>query len=302
VDFIFNPIFLRIGIIIIVSVIAYTLISMGDRAIKRRYPLNGKNNLAARKMYTNVEILKHVLTFFLAILTVGAVLMVFAPFRQIGASIWASAGIIGIAAGFAAQRSLMMIIAGIQIAVTQPIRIDDVLVVEGEWGNVEEINLTYVVLKTWDLRRIIIPVNYFIDKPFENWTRTNTDLIGIVFFHVDYTAPIPLLRAEFERIVKASPLWDGKVQVLQVTEVKADTLELRALMSAEDSTKAWELRCEVREKLITYLKVYHPECLPRTRAEIAGTPSPHDMLLAPSSTTASTPKRKTTRTTEKTLS
>jgi small-conductance mechanosensitive channel len=298
-DIIFNPIFLRIGIIIAVSALAYTLLLMGERAVKRRYPLDAKDNLAARKMFTNVEILKHVVTFFLAILTIGAVLMVFAPFRQLGATIWASAGIIGIVAGLAAQRSLMMIIAGIQIAVTQPIRINDVLVIEGEWGTIEEINLTYVVLKTWDLRRIILPINYFIDKPFQNWSRTNTDLIGTVFFNVDYTAPIEKLRAEFERIVKASPLWDGKVQVLQVTEVKADTLELRALMSAADAGKTWDLRCEVREKFITYLQENHPASLPRTRAELTPTPSPHDML--PLATSSATPKRKTTRSTEKTL-
>jgi small-conductance mechanosensitive channel len=191
--------------------------------------------------------------------------------RQFGTAIIASAGVAGIIVGFAAQKSIATLLAGFQIALTQPIRIDDVVIVENEWGRIEEITLTYVVVSIWDLRRLVLPITYFIEKPFQNWTRTSADILGTVFIHVDYSAPLDELRAELTRILEASPLWDRKVAVLQVTDAKERTLEVRALASARDASAAWDLRCEVREKLIAYLQKNHPGSLPRLRARMEDT-------------------------------
>jgi small-conductance mechanosensitive channel len=169
--------------------------------------------------------------------------------------------------GFAAQKTLGNIIAGIQIALAQPIRLDDVVIVENEWGWIEEITLTYVVIRVWDLRRLIIPISYFVEKPFQNWTRTSADLLGSVYIYTDYTIPVGEMRSELTRIVENNPLWDKKVNTLQVTNATETTIELRALMSASDSPTAWRLRCEVREKLLEFLQEKFPGSLPRTRVE-----------------------------------
>ena len=188
---------------------------------------------------------------------------------QFGTSLLASAGIAGVIIGFAAQRSIATLVAGFQIAVTQPIRIDDVVIVENEWGKIEDITLTYVVVQIWDLRRLVLPITYFIEKPFQNWTRASAELLGSVFLHVDYTMPLAPLREELDRILAASKLWDGKVKVLQVTDAREHTLELRVLASARDAPTAWDLRCEVREKLIAFLQAEHPTALPRDRIELS---------------------------------
>jgi small-conductance mechanosensitive channel len=194
--------------------------------------------------------------------------MTFPKVKQLGTAILASAGIIGIVVGMAAQRTIGAFIAGLQIAFTQPIRVDDVVIVENEWGRIEEITLTYVVVRIWDLRRLIVPVTYFIEKPFQNWTRVTADILGTVFLYVDYTVPIDSIREELHRVLKESQLWDGKVCVLQVTNTSERTVELRALMSAADASVAWSLRCEVREKLIDFIKTKYPQALPRLRAEL----------------------------------
>jgi small-conductance mechanosensitive channel len=194
-------------------------------------------------------------------------LMTFDQVRQLGTTILASAGIIGIVVGMAAQRTIGSFIAGLQIALTQPIRVDDVVIVENEWGRIEEITLTYVVVKIWDLRRLVVPITYFIEKPFQNWTRVTADILGTVYLYVDYTVPVESVREELQRILKASELWDGKVCVLQVTNTSERAVELRALMSAEDASTAWSLRCEVREKLITFVKENYPQALPKLRTE-----------------------------------
>ena len=181
----------------------------------------------------------------------------------------ASAGIAGIILGFAAQKTLGNFIAGIQLAFAQPIRIDDVVIIENEWGWIEEISLTYVVVRIWDLRRLIVPVSYFIEKPFQNWTRISSDLLGTVFIYADYTIPVNEVREEMTRILNGSPRWDKKVNVLQVTNADNRTIELRALMSAADSPTAWDLRCEVREKLLEFLQKRYPESLPRVRLDMA---------------------------------
>ena len=184
----------------------------------------------------------------------------------------ASAGIAGIVLGFAAQRGIATVLAGIQIAISQPIRVDDVVIIEGEWGKIEEINLTYVVVKIWDLRRLVVPVTYFLDKPFQNWTRVSADILGTVELHLDYSVPVDAVRQEFKRLVDASPLWDGKVCGVQVTGSTETTMTLRPLMSAKNASDAWDLRCHVREKLIEFLQKNYPGCLPRVRAEVTKCP------------------------------
>jgi small-conductance mechanosensitive channel len=194
--------------------------------------------------------------------------MTFDKVRQLGTTLLASAGIVGIIVGLAAQKSISTLFAGIQLAITQPIRIDDVVIVENEWGRIEEISLTYVVVRIWDLRRLIVPITYFLEKPFQNWTRISADLLGTVFLYVDYTVPVEAVRSELKSILENSKLWDGRVCVLQVTNASERTVELRALMSAADSSSAWELRCEVREKLIAFIRQNYPDALPKVRAEL----------------------------------
>ncbi|HDQ41585.1 MAG TPA: mechanosensitive ion channel [Desulfonatronum sp.] len=233
----------------------------------RRFQLEVRDNLKARKIHTQLGILRRVLIFLIAIIAVSSMLMTLDNVRQIGVSLLASAGVISIIAGFAAQRSIATLIAGIQVALTQPIRLDDVVIVENEWGRIEEITLTYVVLRIWDLRRLIVPITYFMEKPFQNWTRVSADILGTVFLYTDYTIPVDQVRAELHRILQNNPLWDKRAWGLQVTNATDRTLELRALMSAEDAGAAWELRCDVREKLLAFIQDRYPQCLPKLRAE-----------------------------------
>src|SRR5690606_36653014 len=194
--------------------------------------------------------------------------MLFEDVRRIGISLFASAGVAGIIIGFAAQRIIGTVIAGIQIAITQPIRLDDVVIIEGEWGKIEEITLTYVVVHIWDKRRLIVPTTFFFEKPFQNWTRTTSEILGTVFIYTDYNVPFDELRNELTRLLESSPLWDRKVNVLQVTDAKERTVEVRALMSAKDSGTAWDLRVFVRENLIKFLQKNYPGSLPKTRIVI----------------------------------
>ncbi|MGY3090301.1 small-conductance mechanosensitive channel [Hymenobacter sp. UYAg731] len=237
--------------------------------VQLRYQLSGTDNLQVRKLFTQLQFLKKLAGSLVAFVAVGLVLMSFETVRRLGTGLLTSAGIASVIVGFAAQRSISNLLAGFQIAFTQPIRIDDVLVVEGEWGRVEEITFTYVVLSIWDERRLVLPLNYFIEKPFQNWTRTSARLTGVVFLQTDYTAPIEALRAELRRLLEASPLWDQRVCVLQVTDSKERTLELRALVSAANASALWDLRCAVREGLVAFLQREFPASLPRTRAEVA---------------------------------
>ena len=251
-----------------VGFILYQLANSGEAAVLGQFRIDVLDNLEARKVYTQVKVLKKIAVAAITVFTFASMLMVFDAVRQLGASILASAGVLGIILGFAAQRSIATVLAGLQIAVTQPIRLDDVVIVEGEWGRIEEITLTYVVVRIWDLRRLIVPINYFIEKPFQNWTRVSADLLGSVVLYTDYTVPLQPLREELDRVLENTKRWDRKVKVLQVTDAKERTLELRVLVSATDAPTAWDLRCEVREKLIDFLQRNHPQCLPRTRAEL----------------------------------
>ena len=235
-----------------------------------RFDVSAKDNLRARKIQTQFAVLKRLMIAVVGILAFGTMLMTFEKVRQLGATILASAGIIGIVVGMAAQKTIGNFIAGIQIAVTQPIRVDDVVVVEGEWGRIEEITLSYVVVRIWDLRRLVLPINYFIEKPFQNWTRVSAEVLGTVFIYADYTVPTETIRAQLERLVKGSQLWDGKVCGLQVTNATERTVELRAVVSAADASALWNLRCEVREKLIEFIRSNYPEALPRLRTQLEG--------------------------------
>ncbi|MCB2379004.1 mechanosensitive ion channel family protein [Hymenobacter sp. BT635] len=241
--------------------------------VQRRYPLGSDDNLRVRKLFTQLQFLKKLAMSLIAFVAVGLVLMSFETVRRLGTGLLTSAGIASVIVGFAAQRSISNLLAGFQIAFTQPIRIDDVLVVEGEWGRVEEITFTYVVLSIWDERRLVLPLNYFIEKPFQNWTRTSARLTGAVHLQTDYTVPVEAVRVELRRILESHPLWDKRVAVLHVTDAKERTLELRALVSAADAGSVWELRCAVREQLVTFLQRNYPGCLPHTRVLLAGTGS-----------------------------
>jgi small-conductance mechanosensitive channel len=259
-------------LIAVVAFIMFEVVNMAAAFVLSRYRLDVADNLQARSIYTQVVVLKKVAFSIIVILALASMLMVFDSVRLFGESILASAGVAGIVLGFAAQRSLAMLLAGFQIALTQPIRLDDVVIVEKEWGRIEEITLTYVVVRIWDLRRLVLPITYFIEQPFQNWTRTSADILGAVFLYVDYTVPVDALRDELTRILKASHLWDGKVNVLQVTDAKEHTLELRALASAADASLAWDLRCEIRERLVAFIQQNYPESLPKVRASFVGMP------------------------------
>jgi small-conductance mechanosensitive channel len=235
-------------------------------ALLSRQRLDLPDNLSARRIYTQVSVIRKVIVTAVVIIATGSVLMLFDPVRQFGTSILASAGIAGIVIGFAAQRTLGNVLAGIQIALTQPLLIDDIVVVEGEFGQIEEITLTYVTVRTWDLRRVILPITYFVEKPFQNWSRVSTDLLGAVVLYLDYQAPIGELRKELKRLVENNPKWDRKVCGLQVTDTKQNTIEVRALVSSTDAGKLSDLRCDVREGLIEFLCRNYPESLPRQRS------------------------------------
>jgi small-conductance mechanosensitive channel len=232
-----------------------------------RYDITAADNLEARKVHTQVQVLSRTLYFIIALFAVASMLMMFEEVRRFGTSILASAGVVGIIIGFAAQRTIANLFAGFQLAVAQPIRLDDVVIVEGEWGRVEEITLTYVVIKIWDQRRLIVPLSHFIEKPFQNWTRVTSEILGSVFLFVDYTLPIEEVRAEVKRLVEAHPDWDKKFWNVQVTDATDRSVQLRVLVTAANSGNAWNLRCHLREKLIEFLQKHHPDKLPKVRAE-----------------------------------
>ncbi len=258
------------SIILVVSITwaAIALIRTAKINFLKRYDTSVPDNLRMRKLHTQYNILEKILIFIIIVIALGITLMQFDAVRNIGISIFASAGIAGLILGLAAQKALGTILAGLQIAITQPIRLDDVVIVENEWGWIEEINLTYVVIRIWDKRRLVVPSTYFLERPFQNWTRTSADILGTVFIYTDYTVPIDALRKELTRLLESNKYWDKKVNVLQVTDAKQQTLELRALMSAATSPDAWELRVYVREKLVEFLQREYPQCLPKTRVAI----------------------------------
>jgi small-conductance mechanosensitive channel len=228
----------------------------------------GFENALTRKHVTQVRLLRRAAQVMLGLITVGAAMMTLPAIRQYGVSLFASAGAAGIVVGLAARPLLSNLLAGIQIAITQPVKIEDSVVINNEWGWVEDITSTYLVVRTWDWRRLIVPLSWFLEQPIQNWTRETTTIIGQVHLNVDYRTPIDEVRQELDRLVHASKLWDGNVVNLQVVEATENAIQLRLLATASDASRAWDLRCELREKMIAYLQREHPECLPRHRLEV----------------------------------
>ncbi|MBP0618666.1 mechanosensitive ion channel family protein [Cupriavidus consociatus] len=257
------------GLLMIIATtwLAARIIAGFAQGVLERHPVDVADNIGARRIHTQTRVLSRIAMSLVIVIGASMVLMTFPGARQVGASLLASAGVLGLIAGFAAKPVFSNLIAGLQLALTQPIRLDDVLIVEGEWGRVEEITGTYVVLRIWDDRRLIIPLQYFIEKPFQNWTRSSAELLGSVFFHVDYGMPLAPLRKELERIVHAAPEWDRRFFNLVVTDATERTMQLRVLCTAASSGLAWDLRCVVREGLIDFMQREYPQFLPRLRIE-----------------------------------
>jgi small-conductance mechanosensitive channel len=251
------------------------LVKVFEDYVYHTFDIDKADNLKERKIRTQLQFIRRLAISLIIILTICAILLSFNNLRKLGTGLLTGVGVGGIIIGFAAQKSLGNFLAGFQIAITQPLRIDDVLVVEGEWGRVEEITLSYVVLKIWDQRRLILPINYFVEKPFQNWTRNTSDILGTVFLYLDYTIPLQPLRTEFTRLLENNPLWDKRVNVLQVTNASERTIEVRALMSASSSGNAFDLRCDIREGLINFVQEKYPQCLPITRIGGEPTASPN---------------------------
>ncbi|WP_051978190.1 mechanosensitive ion channel family protein [Edaphobacter aggregans] len=233
----------------------------------RKYDLKVENNIRARRVHTQFQLFRRILISFIVVITIGALLWTFNDPRiwHYGSGLLASAGIASLILATAAKSTASNFLAGLQIAFTEPIRIDDVVVIQGEWGRVEEINSAYVVVRIWDLRRLIVPLSFFIENSFQNWTRQAADILGTSFLYVDYTVPVEDLRQQLRRICESSPLWDGKVCGLQVTNLSERTMELRCLMSSRNSSENFDLRCLVREQMIDYIRQNYPNAFPTTR-------------------------------------
>lgn len=259
---------LGLGLIASAAWLVILIADVFSDAVAAKYQIDTADNLTARRIQTQTHVLRRIFIVVVVVVTLGIMLMTFPAIRTLGTSLLASAGLVGLVLGMAMRPTLSSVIAGIQIAMTQPIRIDDVVIVEGEWGWIEDIFTTYVVVRIWDLRRLVVPLSYFIEKPFQNWTHVTADILGTVFLYVDYSISVEEVRQELHRVLEASGMWNGKTWGLQVTNASEHTLELRALMSAPNGPASWDLRCHVREKLIQYLQEHAPQCLPRTRSEV----------------------------------
>ncbi|MDY0971103.1 mechanosensitive ion channel family protein [Siccibacter turicensis] len=260
-----------INIFIILSFcsVLVRLINVAQDMLFIRYDINISNNLRARKIRTQIMYVRKVAIVILVMLCLSLILLSFPAVRKFGTTILAGAGVAGIIIGFALQKSLVNLFAGIQIAFTQPIKIDDAVVVEKEWGWIEEINLTYVVVRLWDLRRLVLPITYFTENPFQNWTRNNAQILGTVFLYVDYSMPLQPLREHFEKVLSETKLWDQETQVLQVTDTTEKTMTIRLLMTAQNSPTAFDLRCYVRERMIEFIQQNYPQSLPQVRATLS---------------------------------
>ncbi|MFW6088354.1 MAG: mechanosensitive ion channel family protein [Gemmatimonadota bacterium] len=236
--------------------------------LRSQHDVTVADNLRARRVHTQVDVLATALVIVIAMVGGAIALMQFPQVRELGASLLASAGIAGIVVGFAARPVLSNLIAGVQLAFTEPIRLDDVVVVEGEWGRIEDITSTYVVVKIWDERRLVLPVSYFLEHPFQNWTRETADVLGTVFLYLDWRVPVDRIRSKLQELCEANEYWDGRVAGVQVTNTSAEAVEVRCLVSGSDASKLWTLRCDVREGLVAYLQDEYPESLPVVRAEM----------------------------------
>ncbi|HLT44928.1 MAG TPA: mechanosensitive ion channel domain-containing protein [Luteimonas sp.] len=260
---------LGIGVLLCVAWLGVRVVEALQARILREHPVDVEDNLAARRIQTQTRVIARVIQGAIILVGVALALMTFPAIRQIGTTLLASAGIIGLVAGIAARPVFGNLIAGLQIALAQPIRLDDVVIVEGEWGRIEEITSTYVVVRVWDERRLVVPLQWFIENPFQNWTRTSAQLLGTAFLWLDYRTPMDEVRAQLQRICEEDPRWDGRVCIAQVTDTREHTMEVRLLVSARNSGDLFDLRCVVRERMIDFLERCHPQALPRLRADIA---------------------------------
>jgi small-conductance mechanosensitive channel len=261
-----------LGMIASAAWLAISLTAVFDDYISSRFRIDVSDNFLARRVHTRTRLVRRIAVIAILIVAASAMIMTFPGLRHIGISLFASAGVAGLIAGMAARPMLANIIAGLQLAMTETIKIDDVVVLEGEWGRIEEIGATNVIVRLWDSRHLVVPLSYFIERPFENWTHKTADVLGTVFLYTDYSIPVEEVRVELYRLLTASEMWDGKTWSLQVTNATERTMELRALMSAPDSATAWNLRCHIREKLIGFLEEHYPQSLPRVRVEIREKP------------------------------
>jgi small-conductance mechanosensitive channel len=254
--------------------LAVRLIGAIEQRILRQHPVDIADNLAARRVQTQTRVLSRVAQGGAVLVGASIALMTFPAIRELGMTLLASAGIIGLVAGIAARPVFGNLIAGLQIALAQPIRLDDVIIVEGEWGRVEEITSTYVVVRVWDERRLVVPLQWFIENPFQNWTRTTAQLLGTAFLWLDYRVPMAAIREELRRICESDERWDGRVCIAQLTDADQHTVQVRLLVSAFNSGALFDLRCAVRERMVEFLQRNHPECLPRWRVERGGAAGP----------------------------
>jgi small-conductance mechanosensitive channel len=247
----------------------------------RKYDLTASDNIRARSVHTQFQVFRRLLIGFVLVITAGALLWTFDDPRlwHYGSGLLASAGLASLLLASAARSTVSNLLAGIQIAFTEPIRIDDVVVVQGDWGRIEEITSAYVVVKIWDLRRLIVPLSYFIENPIENWTRSSADILSYPYIYVDYSVPVPELRAEFERIVRAHPLWDGKGLGLQVTDLNQHCMQLRALVTCRNSSDGFNFGCDIREGMVAWIQQHYPDAFPTTR--FASRPQPASHPAAP---------------------
>jgi small-conductance mechanosensitive channel len=274
-----------LGLIAAIAWLAILLVDVSSDVLSARYRVDVADNLVARRIQTQFQMLHHIAVALVSVVTLSIMLMTFPAIKHIGVSILASAGLASLVVGLAMKGTLSNLVAGVQISFTQPFRMGDVVVVEGEWGWIEEIGTMYVVVRIWDLRRLVLPLSYFLEHPFQNWTRTSAELLGYTYLYTDYTVPVDAVREELRRICESTPLWGGKVCGVQVSDSDHYTMQLRALMDARNSSDAWDLRCLVREKLIDFLQKNYPGCLPRYRGELEmtaaeraardGKPGPH---------------------------
>ncbi|MBB3186596.1 mechanosensitive ion channel family protein [Microbacter margulisiae] len=266
----------HINAILLIISIAWILmkgVKLGVYLLERKIDIRISNNLQARKNLTQIKVFKSISNAIIGIVAFALILMTFDQAKEIGKSLLTSAGIISVIVGFAAQKSIGMFLAGIQIAITQPIRLDDVVIVEGEWGKIEEISLTYVVVQIWDSRRLVLPITYFLETPFQNWTKTSADIMGTVFFYVGFDFPVQALRDFLPEILKNNANWDGKVVNVQVTNANERFKELRVLVSSTDASRNWDLRVEVREKVIDFIQKNYPHCFVKIQIK-NDTPNP----------------------------
>ncbi|GAA5023365.1 mechanosensitive ion channel protein MscS [Marivirga lumbricoides] len=259
---------LEITIMVSFTIITIRLIYFIQDVLFQKYNVEEENNIKAREVVTQITFIRKIVIVIMIVVAISLILLQFDGVRKYGATILTSAGVAGIIIGFAAQKTIGNLLAGFQIAFTQPIKIDDAVIVENEWGWIEEINLTYVVIKIWDLRRLVVPITYFTDTPFQNWTRNSADILGSVFLYTDYSVPIDALRSAFESFLEETPLWDRKAQVLQVVDCTEKAMQIRLLMTAKNSPTAWDLRCFIREKMLVFIQENYPESLPKTRVNL----------------------------------